>query len=88
MKKHRIRKDLNITIASGKILYRIKRISNGELGGYIEREDNLSQAGECWVRNNALVFGNARIYDNSKITGDISQRTWCNQNCYGIGDWL
>lgn len=36
----------------------------GDLGGYIERESNLSQCGLAWVANGACA------YENAKICGD------------------
>jgi len=47
----------------------------GELGGYIESEDNLSHSGDAWVFNNAkvfndaIVYGNANVYGNAKVYG-------------------
>lgn len=55
-------------------LYRIralkdfKDIKKGSLGGYVESTRNLSQHGSCWVKDNALVYGNARIYDDAEIS--------------------
>lgn len=42
-------------------------IKAGDIGGYIEKEDNLSHYHSCWVHENAKVFGEARIYDNAQI---------------------
>lgn len=45
----------------GITLYRIKAIANfgnvsiGELGGFIEKENNLSQNGNAWISGNAQV---------------------------------
>ena len=36
----------------------------GELGGYVEAEDNLSQDGNCWI------FDKARIKDGGKVLDD------------------
>lgn len=42
-------------------LYRIKalcdfgEVKSGDLGGFIEKEDNLSQYGNAWVSGNAKV---------------------------------
>ena len=36
----------------------------GELGGYVEAEDNLSQDGTCWL------FDKARVKDGGKVLGD------------------
>ena len=55
-------------------LYRIKalrdfecrgtRVHAGDLGGYVESEDNLSHEGSCWV------FDDAKVYDSAKVYGD------------------
>jgi len=37
----------------------------GTLGGWIESEDNLS--GNAWVADNAMVYGNARVFGNAKV---------------------
>ena len=34
-------------------------VKKGQLGDYIEKEENLSHEGNCWVGDNACVFGNA-----------------------------
>lgn len=58
------------------ILYRIQALVDmpgvfaGELGGYIEREDNLSHFGNCWVHGNAKVYGKARVCENATIIGN------------------
>ena len=54
-------------------LYRIKALKDfndvqtGDLGGWVEKEDNLSQEGDCWVYENAKVFGHAFVRDNARI---------------------
>ena len=61
---------------SGRTLHRIEALKDfgdvkaGDKGGYIEREDNLSQIGRCWVSGNAEVSGNARAYGNAKVFGN------------------
>ena len=56
---------------SGTTLYRIKALIDfgdvkaGSLGGYVEKEENLSQANTAWVSGNARVYGNARVSDNA-----------------------
>lgn len=55
-------------------LYRIKalidfecrgtRVHAGDLGGYVEGEDNLSHDGSCWI------FDDAKVYDSAKVYGD------------------
>lgn len=57
-------------------IYRIKPLKDfgdvkaGDLGGYIEKEENLSQEGNCWVYDNAKVRGNAQVYDNAQVFGE------------------
>jgi hypothetical protein len=61
-----------VTNVFGKKLFRIKAlvsfgdVSAGELGGFVEKEENLSNNGNAWVSGNALVSGNA---DFSVVTG-------------------
>lgn len=48
----------------------ISRIADGELGGWLESEANLSQEGDAWVYGNAQVYGNARVSGNARVYGD------------------
>lgn len=58
--------------AAGKKLFRIKAlvdieeygVKKGDLGGWIEKEDNLSQSGNAWI------FGEAKVYDDAEVSGD------------------
>ena len=45
-------------------------VKKGDKGGFVESEDNLSQYNNCWVHDDARVFGNAKICDNAIIYGD------------------
>lgn len=77
--------DEAITVYS-RTLYRIRAlreiarygIKAGELGGYIEREENLSQHGDCWVYGDAVVNGNAWVSDNAVVTENaaVSGDAW------------
>ena len=42
----------------------------GEIGGWIEKEENLSQSGNAWVSGNTRVSGNAWVYGNASVYGD------------------
>ncbi|WP_051011307.1 hypothetical protein [Bartonella rattaustraliani] len=54
-------------------LYHIRAIRDfadvkaGDLGGFIEKESNLSHDDNCWVYDKARVFQNARVFENAKI---------------------
>ena len=55
------------------ILYRIEAlrdfndVKKGDKGGFVEKEENLSQYGDSWVYDNAMVFGNAEIVGDAKV---------------------
>ena len=84
----------------GKKLFRIKalisfgNVEEGELGGYVEKEENLSNNGDAWVCGdawvsgdarvcgNAWVCGNARVYGNAEVSGDA----WVCGNARVYGD--
>ena len=44
-------------------------VRKGELGGYIEAEENLEQYGDAWVFGDAWVYGDARVYANARVYG-------------------
>ena len=77
----------------GTKLYQIKCIKTfkyakeGELGGFIEKEENLSQKGNAWVYGNAQVYGNVWVYDNAKVYGNAqvygNARVYDNAQVYG-----
>ena len=61
---------------NGKTLYRIEalkdfaNIKKGDKGGFVEKEENLSQSGDCWVYDNAKVYNNAKVFDYADIYGN------------------
>ena len=65
--------DETMTTESGVLLHRIEcvrsfeNVKAGDLGGWIEKEENLSQDGDCWVYDNARVCDNAEVCDNAKV---------------------
>lgn len=77
-----------VTNVFGKKLFRIKSliefgdVKAGELGGYVEKEENISQDGNAWVFGDAKVSGDARVYDNAWVCGD----TWVCDNARVYGD--
>ena len=68
-KKYEILRDQTIE-HEGRTLYRIRRLSDGKIGGWIEKEENLSQEGECFVYENAKVYWGAKVFDNAQVYGD------------------
>ena len=71
MKKYRLTDEK--IIVGCRTLYRIQAlrdfgdVKEGEFGGWIESEKNLSHEGSAWIYGNAWVYGDADI----KTTGDI-----------------
>ena len=51
-------------------------VNPGDLGGWLEKESNLSHDGKAWVWGNAEVWGNAKVWgnavvcDNAKVWGN------------------
>lgn len=76
----------------GKKLFRIKALISfgsveaGELGGYVEKEDNLAQNGNAWVFDDAWVYGNARVYGNAEVYGNA--RVCGNAEVFDDADYL
>ena len=84
----------------GRKLFRIKAkinfssVAAGELGGYIEKEENLSHFGNAWVSDdarvsgNAWVFGNAWVSDNARVSDDarVSNNARVSGNAWVSGD--
>jgi len=56
-----------------KALYRIRAlrdfgdVKSGDNGGFVESENNLAHDGDCWVYDNAMVYGNAQVDRDAKI---------------------
>ena len=77
MKKFELTSEFNLNFF-GRKFFRIKALVNierygvkaGDLGGWVEKEDNLSQSGNAWVSSNAKVSGDAVVYGNAEVSGD------------------
>jgi len=58
------------------VLHRIRAtvsfgfVKIGDLGGWIEKEENLSHEGKAWVWGNAEVCGNAKVWGNAEVCGN------------------
>lgn len=84
----------------GHTLYRIRalkdisnsnaNISKGDIGGWVESEENLSQDGNCWVGRNACVLNKAKVLENALITDNsvmtdysiLCGDAFVQKNCY------
>ena len=89
-----------VTNVFGKKLFRIKAlvafgdVEKGELGGFIEKEDNLSHDDNAWVSGNAWVYGDARVSGNAWVSGNarvygdawVYDNAWVSGNAWVYGD--
>ena len=44
-------------------------VREGTVGGWIESEANLSQQGRCWIAEQAVAMGNARVCEDAQLRG-------------------
>ena len=73
-------------------------VKQGDLGGWIEHEDNLDHVGDAWVSGNAWVYGNAEVSGNARVYGnaEVSGNAWVygdaevsgNARVYGNADYI
>ena len=42
-------------------------VKKGELGGFIEKEENLSHENNAWVYDDAWVSGNAEVSGDARV---------------------
>ena len=66
---HRIRAVRDFTLANG------AEVLAGDLGGWIEKEDNLSHGDSAWVYGSARVYGDAWVYDDARVHGDAEVKS-------------
>ena len=75
MKKYELTDETKVYM--GKTLHRIRAlidipndfviVKTGELGGWVESENNLSHNGTCWVYDNGRAFEDAKIYQHGAV---------------------
>ena len=71
MKKYELTSESKLWF--GRTLFRIKAlvsfgdIKTGELGGFVEKEENLEQYGDAWVSGDARVSGNAQVSGDARV---------------------
>ena len=69
---------------NGFTLYRIKALKDfsnvkaGDLGGWIEKENNLSQMDNAWIGGDAKVYGSAKVCCDANVYGnaEIKETYW------------
>ena len=62
-------------------------VKKGDVGGFVESENNLSHEGNAWVSDDARIYGNAQVYGSARIYGNAqvygSARIYGNAQVYG-----
>lgn len=90
MKKFELTTDTKMLF--GRKLFRIKalisfgNVTAGDLGGYVEKEGNLSHDGNAWVFGNAWVYGNAEVSGNAEVFGNA--RVYGDAEVFDDADYL
>ena len=75
-----------------------KYAKEGDLGGYVEKDENLDQESDAWVSGDAQVYGDAwvsgdaQVYGNARVSGDAqvygnadieNDNNHCGFDCFG-----
>lgn len=86
MKKYKLTDETSL--CCGRTLHRIVALRDfdgvrkGDKGGWIEKEENLSHEGNCWVYDDAFVYDNAQILNNAHILNNAI--IFDNAKIYGL----
>ncbi len=70
--KYKLNLDISLKVGE-KTLYVIEAVRDfgdvraGDLGGFVEDENNLSHEGDCWIYDAAMAYGKGRVNRNAKI---------------------
>ena len=82
----------------GVTLHRIKavrsfgNVKEGDLGGFVEKEENISEDLEAWVSGDAIVWGNAKVWGNAEVSGNAKvsgdAEVWGNAIVSGDADYI
>ena len=74
-------------------LHRIRAVAEfglikvGDIGGWLEKEENLSQKGKSWVYDDAEVWGDAKVWGNAMVWGNAeicgNAKVWGNAKVCG-----
>ena len=83
-----------VKVFFGRTLHRIRakiafgNVEAGDIGGWIEKEENLAESGNAWVYGDAQVYGNARVYGDALVYGNarVYGNAWVFGNAQVYGD--
>ena len=83
-----VKEYLGVTLHRIRALINFNDVEKGELGGFIEKEENLSHYNDAWVYDNARVAGNAFVYGNAMVadTALVDGDAWVSGNARVYGN--
>lgn len=90
------------TVVEQRTVHRIRalrdfsNVKKGDIGGYVESENNLSQKGNCWIYDDAIAMNDSLVQDNAimrfhsiikdfvilKDNAEMRNRSSANGSCY------
>jgi acyl-[acyl carrier protein]--UDP-N-acetylglucosamine O-acyltransferase len=68
-------------------VFRIRSLATGTLGGWIEKESNLSYEGSCWIADHATVWNNATVQGNAVVCGHAGVQDQVRVEGGIVSDW-
>lgn len=45
-------------------------VKKGDLGGFVNNENNLSQEGDCWIFDSAKIYNSAKVFGKAEVSGE------------------
>ena len=90
MKKYELTSETKVVF--GRTLHRIQalisfgNVEAGELGGWVEKEENLDHPGNAQVSGNARVYGNAWVFGDARVSGNA--RVYGDARVFGDEKWM
>ena len=94
MKKYKLTRETKevggIKLCRIQALRDLNDVKKGDKGGWIEKEENLSQEGDCWVSGDARVYGNAWVSGDARVSGNawVYDNAWVSGNARVYGNAL
>lgn len=90
MKKYELTSETKVVF--GRTLHRIQalisfgNVEAGELGGWVEKEENLDHSGDAWVSGNARVYGNEKwmVFGPAGSRNDFTTFFACADGSIGV----
>ena len=70
-----------ITLHRIKALKDFSNVKAGDFGGWVEKENNLSQIGNAWIGGNAKVYGSVKVFGNAKVCDNA--KVYCDAEVHG-----